>query len=74
MNNNVVLKSINNIEKNICVDIFKRDDGSFGFEEYRRDFENNDGWFKIGFFERYKFKTKKEAYYNAKINVNWLKK
>ena len=68
----VILKSINNIGNTLCVDIFKRNDGSFGFEEYRRDLENNEGWYKVGFFEKYKFNTKDEAYDNAKKNIKWL--
>ena len=32
-----VINSINNNEGNLCVDIFKRNNQTFGFEEYRRD-------------------------------------
>src|SRR6266403_513923 len=38
-----VLASRENAEGNRCVDIFRRDDGSFGFEEYRRDPEDRGG-------------------------------
>ena len=74
MKKKIVLKSISNTENNLCVDIFQRDDGSFGFEEYRRDVESNEGWFKTGFYENYKFKTQEEAYFKAKEYVDWLKK
>ena len=45
----VVTKSISSDEGLRCVDIFRREDNSFGFEEYRTDPEANEGWFKIGF-------------------------
>ena len=37
---NKVMKSINGHDDSICVDIFLRPDGTFGFEEYRRDVED----------------------------------
>ena len=46
----VVTKLISSDEGLRCVDIFFREDNSFGFEEYRKDPEANEGWFKIGFF------------------------
>ena len=33
----VVVDSIENFERDRCVDIFRRPDGSYGFEEFRRD-------------------------------------
>ncbi len=46
---NRVLRSIETQEGERCVDFFIRPDGSFGFEEYRRDAEDRRGWFPIGF-------------------------
>ena len=43
---NKVMKSINAHDSSICVDIFRRPDGTFGFEEYRRDLEDAMGWFQ----------------------------
>ena len=48
----VVTKSINSDEGLRCVDIFRRADNSFGFEEYRKDPEANEGWFRIGFLRK----------------------
>ncbi|MEO0764321.1 MAG: hypothetical protein AAFZ09_21380, partial [Pseudomonadota bacterium] len=31
-----------------CVDLFRRPDGTHGFEEYRRDPEDPRGWYAIG--------------------------
>jgi len=33
-----------------CVDIFKRPDGTFGFEEFRRDSEDMGSWTPIAYF------------------------
>ncbi len=45
---NKVLRSIETEDGGRCVDIFRRLDGTFGFEEYRRDVEDGRGWFPIG--------------------------
>ena len=59
----VVTKSISSDEGLRCVDIFRREDNSFGFEEYRKDPEANEGWFKIGFFEEVtKFASEEDAF------------
>ena len=36
----VVFDSIENVAHDRCVDLFRRPDGSFGFEEFRRDVED----------------------------------
>ena len=36
----VVVASIENPQHDRCVDVFTRPDGSFGFEEFRRDAED----------------------------------
>ena len=43
-----VLKSINLPGDNICVDIFIRPNNTYGFDEFRRDPEDGQGWFSIG--------------------------
>ena len=68
----IVVHSINNSDESLCVDIFQRDDNSFGFEEYRRDPETNEGWYKVGFFEQSIFSSEGEAYKNACKHVVWL--
>ena len=32
----------------VCIDFFQRPDGSWGFEEYRRDAEDGSGWYRTG--------------------------
>ena len=56
-----ILDSISSEDKQYCVDFFERDDGTFDFEEYRRDVEDYNQWFKIGFFGTLLFPTKKHA-------------
>ncbi len=36
----LVFISIENFEHDRCVDLFSRPDGSYGFEEFRRDVED----------------------------------
>ena len=72
MKKKVVVLSINNFDKSRCIDIFKREDNSFGYEEYRRDLETNEGWYTVGFLEHLKFTNEEEAYTNACNNILWL--
>lgn len=69
---NRVLKSINIEDESRCVDIFQRRDNSFGFEEYRRDIEDNRGWFAIGFFGNLVFDSEARAHEAALLKVSWL--
>ena len=71
----VVTKSISSDEGLRCVDIFRREDNSFGFEEYRKDPEANKGWFKIGFFEKVtEFASEDDAFDEACKLISWLNK
>jgi len=71
---NRVTRSIN-MEGNLrCVDIFKRPDETFGFEEYRRDPEDGRGWFPVGFYNDRSFGTEAEALSDAENAVSWLTK
>lgn len=70
---NTVLKSVDSPDKCRCVDIFLRPDGSFGFEEYRRDFEDVRGWYPIGFFGDRAFGSEEDALSEALTLVPWLR-
>ena len=70
---NTVILSFNNDEGNLCLDIFIRENDTFGFEEYRKDPENIDGWYKVGNYSDKIYKNQKEAYKNACKNILWLK-
>ena len=67
-----VVDSIQNREADHCVDVFVRDDGTFGFEEYRRDAEDGRGWFPIANYSALGFATAAEALAEAKARVRWL--
>lgn len=54
------------------MDLFVRSDGTFGFEEYRRDIEDGRGWFAIGFHASAGFATAEEALGDALAKVEWL--
>ena len=69
---NKVMQSINGHDDATCVDIFVRPDGTFGFEEYRRDVEDTRGWFPIGHYSTQAFSTKRDALEAAKSKINWL--
>ena len=69
---NLVVKSINAAGEDRCVDLFRRPDGTFGFEEYRRDVEDQRGWFAIGFFAERTFDTDTAALAAAVAAVAWL--
>ena len=70
---NRVLRSIETVDGMRCVDFFIRPDGSYGFEEYRRDMEDARGWFPIGFHAEGKFSSEEEAEERAVAVVSWLK-
>lgn len=67
-----VLQSINDETAQRCVDIFLRADGSFGFEEYRRDAEDARGWFATGGHASLIFQSQDDALKAARCAVAWL--
>jgi hypothetical protein len=46
----MVLASHQTAETNRCVDIFWRPDGTYGFEEFRRDPEDMGAWTPVSYF------------------------
>lgn len=69
---NTVLRSVNSPDEQRCVDIFQRPDGSFGFEEFRRDAEDPSGWFRIGFHGDLIFDSAQAAWQAARAQITWL--
>lgn len=67
-----VVASFNGPAGDYCVDIFERDDGTFGFEEYRRDPEDLRGWFSLHRYSRRVFATEQDALVQAKAAVAWM--
>ncbi len=55
-----------------CVDIFSRPDGSFGFEEFRKDPEDMGAWTPVGYFSAKSFPSSDVALADATRRVAWL--
>jgi hypothetical protein len=55
-----------------CVDIFVRPDGTFGFEEFRRDAEDLGAWTPVAYFSARVYETEDEAVEAARASVRWL--
>ena len=68
----VVLESIENGEHNRCVDLFRRPDGSWGFEEFRRDVEDAGAWTPVAYYSARSFPTRQAAFAAATRAVAWL--
>ena len=69
---NKVVRSINAHGETICVDIFRRPDGSYGFDEFRRDPEDSRGWFSIGHHAGRVYQTAEAALADARKDIGWL--
>lgn len=67
-----VLRSLEDPTATHCVDIFVRPDGTFGFEEYRRDHEDQRGWFPLHRYSTLIFETEDDALAQARARVAWL--
>lgn len=68
----LVLTSSESADGTRCVDLFRRDDGTFGFEEYRREPEDPSGWQAVGSYGERVFHSRKEADEAAHAAVAWL--
>jgi hypothetical protein len=68
----MVLASHETPEANRCVDIFSRPDGTFGFEEFRRDPEDMGAWTPVSFFSGRRYDSEGDAVDAARSAVPWL--
>lgn len=72
----LVIESIETPDGGRCVDIFRRPDYlhgyTYGFEEYRRDVEDPNGWFPIGRHGENTYQSEAEARAAAKRLITWL--
>jgi hypothetical protein len=69
----LVLTSIENFEHDLCVDLFRRPDGTFGFEEFRRDAEDRGAWTPVSYYSGSIYPTPEAALTAALGSVAWLK-
>jgi len=67
-----VLDSVENTEHDRCVDLFRRADGSFGFEEFRRDVEDGGLWTPVAWYADAEYPTLEAARLAARGAVGWL--
>ena len=49
-----------------------RDDGTYGYEEYRRDHEDGRGWFPLHRYSHQIFDAEEHALAKAKSTVAWM--
>lgn len=68
----VVFASFENLEHDRCVDLFFRPDGSYGFEEFRRDYEDSGTWTPVSYYSGAIYRSGGEALEAAEGNVRWL--
>lgn len=69
MNRNV-LASIESSDGSHCVDIFVRDDGTFGYEEFRGESDGAGRWQSLGEHQSLVFGSGEEALTDAKASNN----
>jgi hypothetical protein len=67
----VVFRSIEDDEGLRCVDLFRRPDETFGFDEFRRDVEER-LWRPLHVYGERVFTTAEEALAAARHTVPWL--
>ncbi len=68
-----VMRSIETQDGVRCVDVFVRTDGSWGFDEYRRDPEDPRGWSVCGHQGQRRFNAEAGALDAAVQSIPWLK-
>ena len=68
----VVFASVENDQHNRCVDLFQRPDGTWGFEEFRRDVEDAGVWTPVAYFADAVFTSRDTAWKAANRAVHWL--
>ncbi|MEJ3653109.1 hypothetical protein WEH80_09000 [Actinomycetes bacterium KLBMP 9759] len=56
----------------LCVDVFERSDGTFGFEHFRRDVEDGGAWTSVGGYSGRVFDSAQSADDAAHALITWL--
>lgn len=68
----VVFDSIENAEHDRCVDLFRRPNGTYGFEEFRRDVEDAGAWTPVAYYSSAAYASSEAALAAATEAVRWL--
>lgn len=69
----VVLESIENETHDRCVDLFRRKNGSFGFEEFRRDVEDAGAWTPVAYYSVASYPSWEAVVGAAAVAVVWFR-
>jgi hypothetical protein len=69
---NRVLASFEDAHRSHCVDVFVRDDGSFGFETFRSESDGSGRWQCLQQFSHLVFDSGEQALRSAQERVAWL--
>jgi hypothetical protein len=67
-----VLASHQTADASRCVDVFSRPNGTFGFEEFRRDPEDMGAWTPISYFSGREYPAEADAIEAARHAVPWV--
>lgn len=67
-----VLARIETDDGHRCVDLFRRPDGTFGYEEFRRDPEDQGAWTPIRFASTVSYASFEDASAAARAAVAWM--
>ena len=68
----LVSQSIENPEKNRCVDIVQQQDGKYRLQEWRRDIEDTSGWILLFDSQPTLFESEAAAIKAVKLRCIWL--
>jgi hypothetical protein len=68
----VVFDSLENAADNRYADAFARPDGSFGFEEFRREPEDQGAWMPVRYYSGASFASREAALASARQHIPWL--
>jgi hypothetical protein len=69
----LIFDSIENAEGDRCVDLFRRPDGTIGFDEFRRDVEDGGVWTSTHDYSALVFVSEQAALDAAIKATGWLK-
>lgn len=68
----MVIESYESSDSRHCVDLFRRPDGTFGFEEFRRDPEDRGEWTPLSYHSSTNYSSEYEAVSAARQLVSWF--
>jgi hypothetical protein len=67
-----VVATVHSDDAHHCVKIIRQPDGTFGFQEYRRDPEDAGGWTLVAESSGATLATERQALAAARSSVAWL--